>query len=79
MANEPIGNNGYISPEIYMHKDYSFNIDFWSLGVILYLMIAEGILPFDHDNMDDKVIGKKKLFFYNKNILKNILGKKVKD
>ena len=25
-------------------------------------MITEGILPFDHDNMDDKVIGKKTVF-----------------
>ena len=62
MATEPIGTNGYISPEIYLHNEYSFKIDIWSLGVILYLMITEGILPFDNENMDFKVIGKKVLF-----------------
>ena len=59
MANEPIGTMGYISPEIYLHKEYSFNTDIWSLGVILYMLITEGILPFDNENADDKVIGKK--------------------
>ena len=62
MANEPIGTNGYICPEIYLHHNYSFKIDIWSLGVILYLMITGGILPFDDDKMDDKVIGKKVVY-----------------
>ena len=62
MANEPIGTNGYISPEIYMHKEYNFKTDIWSLGIILYLLITQGILPFDNDNMDNKVIGKKVIY-----------------
>ena len=62
MANEPIGTNGYISPEIYLHKEYSFKIDIWSLGVILYLLITQGMLPFDHEDMDNKVIGKKVIY-----------------
>ena len=78
MANDPIGTNGYISPEIYLHEEYSFNTDIWSLGVILYLLITEGILPFDNENMDSKVIGKKVLFC-NRNILKHILVIKVED
>ena len=61
-TNDPIGTNGYISPEIYLHKDYSFKTDIWSLGIILYLLITEGILPFDNENMDYEVIGKKVLF-----------------
>ena len=61
MTSEPIGTNGYISPEIYMHKEYSFEADIWSLGIILYLLITEGILPFDHEDMDYKIIGKKVL------------------
>ena len=62
MANEPIGTNGYISPEIYMHKEYNFKTDIWSLGIILYLLITQGILPFDNDNLDNKVIGKKVIY-----------------
>ncbi len=62
MANEPIGTNGYISPEIYLHNDYSFKTDIWSLGIILYLLITQGLLPFDHENMDNKVIGKKVIY-----------------
>ena len=61
-ANEPIGTNGYISPEIYLHKEYSFKTDIWSLGIILYLLITQGMLPFDHENMDNKVIGKKVIY-----------------
>ena len=61
-TNEPIGTNGYISPEIYLHKEYSYSIDVWSLGVILYLLITGGILPFDDINMDCKVIAKKVIY-----------------
>ena len=63
-ANEPIGTNGYISPEIYLHKEYSFKTDIWSLGIILYLLITQGILPFDHEDMDNKVIGKKVIYLH---------------
>ena len=62
MASEPIGTNGYISPEIYLNKEYSFKTDIWSLGIILYLLITQGLLPFDNENMDDKVIGKKVIY-----------------
>ena len=62
-ANEPIGTNGYISPEIYLHNEYSFKIDIWSLGVILYLLVTGGELPFNDDNMDAKIIAKKVLYF----------------
>jgi len=62
VASEPIGTDGYISPEIYMHHNYSFKIDVWALGIILYIMITGGILPFDDDQMDNKVIGKKVVY-----------------
>ena len=61
MASEPIGTSGYISPEIYSHEKYSFKTDIWSLGIILYLLITEGILPFDNEDMDYRIIGKKVL------------------
>ena len=62
LATESIGTNGYISPEIYMHHSYSFKTDIWSLGVLLYLIIACEILPFDDENMDNHIIGKKVIF-----------------
>ena len=61
-AEAPIGTNGYISPEIYLHHNYSFKVDIWSLGVILYLIITGGMLPFDDEKMDSHIIGKKVLY-----------------
>ena len=61
-AEDPIGTNGYISPEIYLHHNYSFKVDIWSLGVILYLIITGGMLPFDDEKMDSHMIGKKVLY-----------------
>jgi len=84
MAKEPIGTSGYISPEIYSHEEYSFKTDIWSLGIILYLLITEGILPFDNENMDYAIIGKKVLclqqeypdeYFKDKDKLKNLLDR----
>ena len=61
-AKEPIGTNGYIPPEIYTHSEYSFKTDIWSLGIILYLLITGGILPFDDENLDNKVLAKKVVY-----------------
>ena len=58
-AKEPIGTNGYISPEIYLNNEYSFKVDIWSLGIILYLLITGGILPFDDVDLDAKNLAKK--------------------
>ena len=76
-TNEPIGTNGYICPEIYLHHNYSFKIDIWSLGIILYLMITGGILPFDDDNMDSKIIGKK-VVYLQQEYPEKYFGKKSK-
>ena len=64
LASEPIGTNGYISPEIYLHHNYSFKIDIWSLGVILYLLITGDTLPFDDEKMDSHIIGKKVIYLH---------------
>ena len=56
---ESIGTNGYISPEIYLNDEYSFKVDIWSLGVILYLLITGGLLPFDDADLDTLNLAKK--------------------
>ena len=47
-----------MSPQVVLNEKYSTGADIWSLGIILYLLITEGILPFDHENMDYQIIGK---------------------
>ena len=56
---ESIGTNGYISPEIYLNNEYSFKVDIWSFGVILYLLITGGLLPFDDADLDTLNLAKK--------------------
>ena len=61
-VNESIGTNGFISPEIYRHNFYSFKVDIWSIGILLYTLITGGILPFDDANMDLKVVANKVIY-----------------
>jgi serum/glucocorticoid-regulated kinase 2 len=43
------GTAEYIAPEIYQHLNYSFPVDYWSLGIMIYEMITL-ITPFYHSN-----------------------------
>ena len=76
-ANEPIGTNGYVSPEMYLGKDYSFKIDIWALGVILYILITGGILPFDDHSSDNKILAKK-VIYLQQEYPEEYFGKKSK-
>ena len=44
------GSPAYVAPEIVKNEPYDFQVDVWSLGVILYA-ISAGKLPFDHPNV----------------------------
>lgn len=41
VTNEPFGTIGYCAPEILLGKSYTFKVDMWSLGCLLYAMVSE--------------------------------------
>ena len=51
---EQCGTPAYIAPEILRNgkKGYSFNVDLWSAGVVLYAMLY-GSVPFKASSMDE--------------------------
>ena len=60
----------FMAPEIWLSDEYSFEIDIWSLGIIMYYLLT-GKYPF-------KIDVKKKYFQsnnYNKEEIKNIFSK----
>ena len=62
MSSEAIGTLAYIAPEMYSHKDYSYKVDVWSIGILLYYLVTGGILPFDDEKNDEDVLAKKVVY-----------------
>jgi serine/threonine protein kinase len=48
-----------VAPEVLLQKPYGKEVDLWSLGVIIYLLLAR-VLPFDDE--DDKEIAKQTIY-----------------
>jgi serine/threonine protein kinase len=46
------GTAEYIAPEVYQYFEYSFPVDYWSLGIMIYEMIVLNT-PFYHSNLND--------------------------
>ena len=46
-----IGTPNYMAPEIISGKGYSYTVDLWSLGVVLYEFMA-GFVPFGEEAED---------------------------
>jgi serine/threonine protein kinase len=58
---EGFGTLTFVAPEVLVRTPYNKEIDIWSLGVILYLMLS-GVLPFDDENDNEEVIAKLTVF-----------------
>lgn len=50
-TNTLVGTPHYIAPEVIQGRCYSFNADYWALGVIVYEMMC-GKLPFARGKTD---------------------------
>ena len=78
-----------MAPEVYLHKPYSYEVDFWSLGVIIFEMIS-GSQLFAGQNEEAvrrKIINQPivlrrtglKLSLPAENLLKGLLQRKVEE
>jgi doublecortin-like kinase 3 len=34
-----LGTGNYMSPEVYSQREYGFEVDMWSFGVVMYFML----------------------------------------
>ena len=63
-SSDPIGTLAYISPEMFTHNPYSYKVDVWAIGILLYWLVSGGILPFDDEKNDEHIMGKKVVFMH---------------
>ena len=52
---DPFGTLSYVAPEVLLQKPSGKEVDYWSLGIITYLLLSR-VLPFDDE--DDKEIAR---------------------
>lgn len=56
---DPFGTLSYVAPEVLLQKPYGKEVDLWSLGVIVYLLLSR-VLPFDDE--DDREIARQTIY-----------------
>jgi serine/threonine protein kinase len=63
-ANDPFGTVGYAAPEVFLMLPYTFSVDVWSIGCILFGLLS-GCLPFssDSDNETKRMTVEEPLLF----------------
>ena len=79
-ANEALGSVGFFPPEILCKKEYSFNVEYWNIGVMAYYYLFNE-LPFGFNEGIEKIkstdIGK--IIFNHKNKIKSNNFKYIKN
>ncbi|CAN0412134.1 unnamed protein product, partial [Hapterophycus canaliculatus] len=55
-VSDQCGTPGYVAPEILRHQPYTTTVDMWSIGVIIYIILA-GYPPF-HDEDQNRLYRK---------------------
>lgn len=51
-ATTTCGTPGYVAPEILAEKPYKESCDFWSVGIVLYILLSGEPPFFDEDNFE---------------------------
>lgn len=51
LASTACGTPGYVAPEILSQKPYGKECDYWSIGVVLYILLC-GFAPFYDDDLN---------------------------
>ena len=46
LTREQVGTPMFRAPEMMLGKQYSFPVDYWGVGIIMYVLLSGGVEPF---------------------------------
>lgn len=61
------GTPGYVAPENVLARGYNFSVDWWGLGVLMYVLLT-GRQPFSSPRTDDPMVVMRRIVDENWNI-----------